>query len=46
MAAFISVLKDRLEAFSLFSCGPQPLGAASITAADDKLAGHNDLVQM
>ena len=29
MAAFISVLKDRPEAFSLFACGPQPLGGSA-----------------
>ena len=45
-AAFISVLKDRPEAFSLFSCGPQPLGTASIAAADDESAGHDDLMRM
>ena len=46
MAAFLSVLKDRPEAFSLFSCGPQPLGAVSITAADDQSEDHDDLMRM
>ena len=45
-AAFISVLKDRPEAFSLFSCGPQPLGTASIVGGDDESAGHDDLMRM
>ena len=46
MAAFISVLKDRPEAFSLFSCGPKPLGAALIPTADNESAGHDDLMRM
>jgi hypothetical protein len=46
MAAFISVMKDRPEAFSLFSCGPQPLVGTTITTADDDSAGHDDIMRM
>ena len=46
MAAFISVLKDRPEAFSLFSCGPQPLEAPAAAAADEDAAAPDDLMRM
>ena len=41
VASFISVLRDRPEAFSLFSCGPQPVAT---TAADDDPA--DDILRM
>ena len=46
MAAFISVLKDRPEAFSLFSCGPQPLETPTAAAADEDAAAPDDLMRM
>jgi hypothetical protein len=46
MASFLSVLRDRPEAFSLFSCGPQPLGAANIATTDDESAAPDDFMRM
>ncbi len=38
MASFISTTNDQPEAFSLFSCGPQPLGKKSLKcSADDPM---------
>lgn len=44
MASFISVMRDRPEAFSLFSCGPQPLESPLASGTDDDTA--DDLMRM
>ena len=46
MASFLPVLRDRPEAFSLFSSGPQPLGAANMTTTDDESAAPDDFMRM
>lgn len=42
MAAFISVVKDRPEAFSLFSCDPQPLEVSIASVTDDEEPSAQD----
>ena len=46
MASFISTTNDRPEAFSLFSCGPQPLDKKSLTGGADDTEAADDLMRM
>jgi hypothetical protein len=46
LAAFVSVVKDKPDAFSLFSCGPQPIETSTINATDDDSVAQDDLMRM
>ena len=46
LAAFISVIKDKPNAFSLFSCGPQSLEVSAVNVTDDESATQDDLMRM
>ncbi|KAI2493247.1 hypothetical protein MHU86_21284 [Fragilaria crotonensis] len=46
MASFIATTNDRPEAFSLFSCGPQPLEKKSLTGGADDSDAVDDLMRM
>ena len=46
MASFIATTNDRPEAFSLFSCGPQPLDKKSLTGGADDSDTPDDLMRM
>ena len=46
MASFIATTNDRPEAFSLFSCGPQPLDKKSLTGGADDADAADDLMRM
>ena len=46
MASFISTTHDRPEAFSLFSCGTQPLDKEPSTCLADKVESADDLMIM
>lgn len=47
LAAFISVIKDKPDAFSLLSCGgPQPLETSAVNTTDDESTAQDDLMQM
>ena len=46
MASFIATTNDRLEAFSLFSCGPQPLEKKSLTGGADDSDAVDNLMRM
>ena len=46
MASFISTTNDRPEAFSLFSCGPQPLDKKASTGSTDEVESADDLMRM
>jgi hypothetical protein len=46
MASFISTTNDRPEAFSLFSCGPQPLDKKASTGSPDEVESADDLMCM
>jgi hypothetical protein len=46
MALFIATLKDRPEAVSLFSCGPQPLDKKSLTDSADEIESADNLMRM
>ncbi len=46
MASFTATTNDRPEAFSLFSCGPQPLDKKSLTGGTDDAEAADDLMRM
>jgi hypothetical protein len=46
MASFISTTNDGPEAFSLFSCGPQPLDKKALTGSTDEVESADDLMRM
>jgi hypothetical protein len=46
MGSFIATTNDRPEAFSLFSCGPQPLDKKSLTGGADDADTADDLMRM
>ena len=46
MASFIATTSDRPEAFSLFSCGPQPLDKKALTGSVDEVESADDLMRM
>jgi hypothetical protein len=46
MASFIATTSNRPEAFSLFSCGPQPLDKKSLTGSSDEVESADNLMRM
>jgi hypothetical protein len=46
MASFISTTNDRPGAFSLFSCGPQPLDKKASIGSPDEVESADDLMRM
>jgi hypothetical protein len=46
MASFITTTNDPSEAFSLFSCGPQPLDKKSLTGSADEIELADNLMRM